>query len=342
MKISIFEIEQWQREAFKPLEKDHDVTYTQKPLISETVGEHGEAEIVSTFIYSKVDREVLSGLPNLKLIATRSTGFDHVDWEYCNEHDIRIANVPTYGKNTVAEHAFALLLALSHRIVDGVSKTRGGEFSPEGLRGFDLMDKTLGVIGTGDIGEHAIQIANGFGMRVLAFDVKPREQLLNRLSFEYADMDTVLSRSDIITVHVPANPKTKDLISEEQFEKMKDGVVLINTSRGSVVNIQALSRALEKKKVAAAGLDVLPEEKTIREEKQVLKKVYEQDDESTIKRLLADNVLLKMDNVIITPHTAFNTTEAVQRILSTTYDNINSFAKGEKKNIVNEEKLAHA
>ncbi|MFP4416040.1 MAG: hydroxyacid dehydrogenase [Chitinispirillaceae bacterium] len=342
MKIRIFEIEQWERDAFKLLEADNEVSYIEEPLNNDTAGQHEDADVVSTFIYSQLTKEVLSRIKNLKLIATRSTGFDHIDIQYCNEHDIRIAIVPTYGKNTVAEHAFALILTLSHRIVDSVTKTRRGEFSPEGLRGFDLMNKTLGVIGTGDIGEHAIQIAKGFGMNVLAFDVNPRQELKKRLAFDYVDMDTLLAQSDIITIHVPANPKTEDLISTQQFQKMKDGVVLINTSRGSVVNFKALSEALVQKKVSAAGLDVLPAEPLIREDTQVLRKVYQKDNEETLKKLLADNVLFQLDNVIVTPHNAFNTTEAVQRILATTCQNIDAFSKGEVVNVVNEQKLAHA
>lgn len=342
MNIVIFEIQQWEREHFKSLEADNHVTFVEEALDENNAEKYQRAEVVSTFIYSSVNKRVLSQFPNLKLIATRSTGFDHIDSDYCNEHGIRIANVPTYGKNTVAEHAFALLLSLSHRIVDGVARTRNGGFTPEGLRGFDLMNKTLGVIGTGDIGEHAIQIANGFGMRVLAFDVKPREEIQQRLKFDYVDMDTLLHQSDIITIHVPANPNTKNLISTKEFEKMKDGVIVINTSRGSIVNIEALSEALEKKKVAAAGLDVLPAEPLIREETQVLRKVYQKDDEATLKKLLADSVLFQMDNVLITPHNAFNTTEAVQRILTTTRENIKAYGKGEACNIVNQHRMTHA
>jgi D-lactate dehydrogenase len=169
-------------------------------------------------------------------------------------------------------------------------------------------------------------------MEVVAFDVKPREDLASRLGFRYAGMEEVLSTADIITLHVPANEKTHHLLSSEQFDMMKQGTILINTSRGSVVDIQALLRALAEEKVAAAGLDVLPEEPAMREEAELLRSVFRK--QYNLDTLLADHVLLRLRNVIITPHSAFNTREAIQRILDVTVDNLVAFVRGEPQNVV--------
>lgn len=331
MKAVIFEIEKWEEHPFHELESEHEITYVKEPLSASNAEQYADAEAVSTFIYSKLGGDVLEKLPNLLLIATRSTGFDHIDVDTCEQRGITVCNVPSYGTNTVAEHVFALLLTISHNMEDAVDRTRKGQFSPRGLQGFDLEGKTLGVIGTGDIGRHTIRIARGFGMHVLAFDVKPDGTVARELGFDYVGMDELLARSDIVSLHVPASPQTENMISDEQFGKMKDGVVLINTARGKVVNNKALVRALAEKKVAAAGLDVLPMEPVIREEAELLRSVYEE--KHDLSSLLADEVLVRMRNVVVTPHSAFNTKEAVQRILDTTVDNIRAYAEGRPVNV---------
>lgn len=332
MKIAVFEAEQWERESFEPLQEEHEVTFSEERLTDENARDYADAEIVSTFIYSDLSASVLTEFENLKLIATRSTGSDHVDAEHCEEQGITVATVPTYGDNTVAEHVFALLLAISRNVVEAANRTSRGEFSQRGLRGFDLREKTLGIIGTGDIGAHVIRIAQGFGMKVVAFDVEPRDELSERYDFPYLPMEEVLATSDVITLHVPLNDETRHLIDGAAFEQMKDGVVLINTARGSVVDVEALAEALLSGKVAAAGLDVLPAEPVVREEAELLRSAYEH--EHDLEVLLANHVLLRMRNVVVTPHTAFNTREAVERILDSTVENIKGFVKGEPENVV--------
>ncbi|MCR9098286.1 MAG: hydroxyacid dehydrogenase, partial [bacterium] len=168
MKIVVFDVEPWECETFESLKQDHEVVFVDGPLDAGSAEEHSDAEVISAFIYSDHSREVLDRFDALKFIATRSTGFDHIDMDWCRENDVTVSNVPTYGENTVAEHVFALLLAISHRIVDAADRTRRGDFSQGGLQGFDLKGRTMGVIGTGDIGLHAARIARGFGMEVLA------------------------------------------------------------------------------------------------------------------------------------------------------------------------------
>ncbi len=333
MKVVAFEVENWEAEAFHNLGIGFEVKSTEQPLRTDLVDQYADAEIISTFINGQLDNEVLKQFNQLKLIATRSTGFDHIDLQYCNEHDIAVCNVPSYGSHTVAEHVFGLLLTLSHRLEQAIDRTRKGDFSPRGLQGFDLKGRTLGVVGTGDIGLNAIRIAKGFGMDVLAFDVVEKEEAAAELGFRYCSLNELLSHCDVITLHVPANEKTHHMISDSQFSKMKHGSVLINTSRGEVVDIHAMLRALADGRLAAAGLDVLPEEPVIREEAELLRSVYEQ--KHNLDTLLANHLLTHMRNVVVTPHSAFNTVEAVHRILNTTIENIVSFSRGENVNHVN-------
>lgn len=323
MKIVIFESESWERPHFEELSKDNEIIFVHEQLDEDSVGNHKDADIVSCFVFSDLNRDVLAQMPNLKFIATRSTGFDHIDLDYCNEHKIKVSNVPTYGENTVAEHVFALLLSISHKIPEAVNRTRQGDFSQKGLQGFDLRGKTIGIIGTGNIGMKTIRIARGFDMKVLAFDISPDDIKAKELDFTYTSMDELLAQSDIISLHVPDTPKTHNLITDAEFAKMQDGTILINTARGSVVDVKALLHALADGKVAAAGLDVLSEEPAIREEAELLRSFFTR--EHDLENLLADHILLHMKNVIITPHSAFNTKEAVERIINTTVGNIDGF-----------------
>jgi D-lactate dehydrogenase len=338
MKVVIFDTEAWERKYFDQLKDDHELVMLEESCKAAIAEQHADADVISVFIYSQLSSDVLEKFENLKLIATRSTGFDHIDRDWCTENDVKIANVPTYGENTVAEHTFALLLTISHHMEEAVDRTRKGDFSSRGLEGFDLWGRTFGVIGTGNIGRHVIRMAHGFGMRVLAFDVNPDEAAARDLDFEYVDMDRLLAESDIITLHVPGNEKTRHMISTEQFDKMKDGVVLLNTSRGKVIDMQALVRALATGKVSKAGLDVLPEEPVIREEAELLRSVYQR--RHNLESLLADHVVLRLRNVIVTPHSAFRTREAIQRIIEVTIENIQAFADGEARNVINGERSA--
>ena len=332
MKVTVFEIEDWERAAFRTLAHDHDLGFVAEPLSTRNAAAHAGADVVSTFIYSELSAKVLETLGRPRLIATRSTGYDHIDTAYCGTHGIRVANVPSYGKNTVAEHTFALLLAVSHRIVEAVERARRGTFSPEGLQGFDLRGKTIGIVGTGDIGLWVARIANGFGMSVLGFDVQPDERVGREIGLRYVLLDELLRSSDVVSLHVPLNERTRHLIGRDQLAQMKDGAVLLNTARGEIVDAEALVEALHSRKLSAAGIDVLPEEPAIREEAELLRRAFHE--RHDLRALLANQILLRMPNVVVTPHSAFNTREAVERILATTVENIEAFARGEARNLV--------
>ena len=188
MKIVIFEVADWEQQACHSLQPPHIVECLEAPLTPVTAGDHADAEVIATFIGSELSASVLRLMPKLRLIATRSTGFDHIDLDYCRQAGITVCNVPDYGDPTVAEHVFALLLALSRRIVEAAERTRRGDFSQAGLRGFDLAGKTLGVVGAGRIGRRVAAIGRGFGMTVVAFDLRTDADAAAALGFRYAPL----------------------------------------------------------------------------------------------------------------------------------------------------------
>lgn len=314
---------------------DQDVKVVEGSL-DKNVKAASQAEAVSVFVTSEIRVEHLAKMPNLKMIATRSTGFDHIDIEESNRRGIIVANVPTYGDNTVAEHAFALILSLSRKVFQSYERTEEMNFDREGLEGFDLMGKTLGVIGCGNIGRHAVRIGSGFGMNVLVSDVRTDEQFAKKLECAFVTkLDDLLAQSDVITVHVPYIPEsTHHLINMENIKKIKRGAVLINTARGAIVETEALLWALEEKILSGAGLDVLEEESETMDHVALLSKGFPHDQD--IATILRNHILVARDDVIITPHNAFNSKEAKQRIFKTTMENIESYIKGEPINVISE------
>jgi D-lactate dehydrogenase len=332
VKIAFLELHPWEEKYLGGrVDGVHEIVALPGVLEDNNLAKIADAEIVSPFIYSKLTAERLANLPKLKMITTRSTGFDHIDMAECARRGIMVCNVPFYGENTVAEHTFALILALSRKVHEAFVRVRAGNFSLEGLRGFDLKDKTIGVVGAGRIGLHVIRIARGFGMKVLAFDVKQDNFLAEVLGFEYAELDNLLGRSDIITLHAPYNRHTHHLINRDNIHKIKRGAILINTARGGLVNTDALLKALDDGILAGAGLDVLEGEESIYEESALL---GDATNPEKLRTAIQNHVILKKSNVVFTPHNAFNSQEALERILNTTAENITAFAAGAAKNVV--------
>jgi D-lactate dehydrogenase len=290
----------------------------------------GSASILSVFIHSSVDATALERLPSLKLVATRSTGYDHIDLEACSARAVAVANVPTYGENTVAEHTFAMILALSRRLLAAERKGRRGDFDLDGLQGFDLKDRTLGVVGAGRIGLHVIRIARAFGMEVVAHDLYREELLAEVLGFRYAELPELLAQSDVVTLHAPALPETHHLIDRDALATMRDGALLINTARGSLIDTAALVEALDSGHLGGAGLDVFEGEQAIREDHELLGS----SSDDAIRAAFGRRLLADREDVILTPHNAFNSFEAVQRIADATAANIRSWLAGEPRNLV--------
>ena len=309
------------------LDKETDISFF-KRLTDIPPDLSKEVEIISIFFKGKIGKEELERFPSLKMIAIRSTGFDNIDTEICKERGIVVSNVPNYGENTVAEHTFALILALSRKIClahEQVSKT--GTFTRENLRGFDLYEKTLGVIGTGRIGMNVIKIAKGFNMKILAYDPFPKPEMAEILGFQYQEFNSVLKESDILTLHAPQNQYTYHMINNDNIERIKRGSFLINVARGGLIETEALIKALKEGIVEGAGLDVLEEEDLVGKEKSL-----NIDSVPKLQTLLWDQYLINHPKVLITPHNAFNTKEAFVRIQDTTIENIKRFMAGDPIN----------
>ena len=334
MKIAFFKLGESEREYVQKstIMQGHELVFVESVLSKDTLPEDKSFEVLSVFVDSVVDEQVIEQFPNLKLIAARSTGYDHIDLAAAIKRNVVVVNVPTYGENTVAEFTFALLLALSRKIFDSVHRIKeDGDFHLEGLRGFDLKGRTIGVVGTGRIGAHVIKIAKGFGMTVVAHDPFPNVKLAQEFGFDYKSLDELLSISDVVTLHVPYTESTKHLLNKGNIKLMKKGSYLINTARGGLVETESLVDALKDGTLGGAGLDVLEEEGIIKDELHFLTKGGL--DGHDLKTVLQNHVLIDMPNVLITPHNAFNTTEALIRIQETTLGKIDSFSKGTPVNI---------
>ena len=325
MHVAFFEVKDWERAYLSERLPSDQVCFSATAL-GAPGPELASVNALSVFIYSHVTRETLEALPELTFIATRSTGYDHIDLDACRRRGIVVSNVPSYGENTVAEHTIALLLMLSRKVHQSVLQMRSGRVDLAELTGFDLQGKTIGVVGAGHIGLHVIRIARGFGMRVLAFDVRRDPFLADLLGFEYVAMERLLAESDIITLHSPLTEKTHHLIGRDAFARMKPGAMIVNTARGALIDTDAMVEALESGKLGGAGLDVLEGEELIKEEKELLQQPL---DVERLRTAVRNRVLLARDNVVFTPHNAFNSREALLRILDVTLANLEAFRVGQ-------------
>ncbi len=331
--IVFTELEGWEESYLEDKLSGHKLTFIRRPLQNQDFESIKRTEILSPFIYTPVTAEVLEKLPELKLIVARSTGFDHIEVKLCQAKNIIVCNVPYYGENTVAEHTWALILTLSRKIIPSYERTKRGDFSLDNLRGFDLKNKILGVVGCGHIGQYVVKIAKAFGMKVVVFDPKSNQDLASLLDFSYVSLDALLKEADVITLHAPYTERNHYLLNGENMKLIKPGAILVNTARGGLIDTMALVKALESGTLAGAGLDVLEEEYAIKEESELLSPEFKK--KCDLKTVIADHILLKRDNVIITPHNAFNNQETILRILDTTIENIKGFLEGK---VVNEVK----
>lgn len=332
-RIVFFETEPWEEKYFRDVFTGDDVVFH-----PHTLSNHPEddpsiftAEIISIFIYSQLTKEVIDKFPNLKCIVTRSTGYDHIDTAYCKEKGITVSNVPHYGVHAIAEHAFALILALSRKIIPSVERTRKGDFSLEGLRGMELYGRTLGVIGTGNIGSVVCAIAQGFGMKVIAFNRHPDDDLVKK-GVVFVDLPILLAQSDVISIHVPLTPETTHIINRSNIDSIKKGALLVNTARGGIVETEAILDGLSKGIFAGVGLDVLEGECELHEERELLSSEFLKS--CDLKTQLLDHMLLGKENVIVTPHNAFDSGEALDHIAKTTVENIQGFLQGKPVNVI--------
>jgi D-lactate dehydrogenase len=312
-------------------EKTFELRFNQKSLDKHTACIAKEAGGIGIFIQSKITHEVLDHLPMVKVIATMSTGFDHIDLNVCKARNITVCNVPSYGDNTVAEYAFSLILALARKLKQTLERVERGLFSRTGLMGMDIKGKTLGLVGTGRIGSHMARLGWAFGMKVIAYDVRSDVALKEKYGVQFMSLEEVLEQADIISLHVPYLPSTHHLINAERIRLLKPTALLINTSRGKVVDTKAVAAALREDRLGGVALDTF-EGEDIWIEEEFLKR----DDlpAITLKEAMQSFSIMRSERAILTPHNAFNTREALDRILINSAENLKAYFSGHPQNVV--------
>jgi D-lactate dehydrogenase len=309
-----------------------------------------DVEVLSIYIHFPIDSRVLDRFPRLEMIASRSMGYDHIDLEECGQRNITVSYVPGTDANSVAEHTFALMLALSRRLNEVRVANHDRKFSYEKLRGFEIKGKTLGIVGTGRVGLRVAHIALAFGMNVIAYEPYRQSLMAEIVGLTYVSLDQLLASSHVISIHTPLTPETLHMLDRGAFAKMRRGVVLINTARGAVIETSALIEALDAGIVAGTGLDVLEEESVMQKEatrimtERIVEHLQTESPEEfnikhperlkQIQTIIANRNLLARPNVVFTPHVAFNSVEAVERINVLTVENIKAYLLGEPINRV--------
>ena len=327
MKVIFFDVSELESNKinkFSEENKDLDII-TYKSDITSAKREDYSAEVVSVFINSMLKKETLDKFTNLKIILTRSTGFDHIDVDECRRRGIKLCNVPDYGDNTVAEFTFFLILSLLRGL--GLMYKSSVNTAP----GNELEGKTIGIVGAGRIGTKVAYIAKAFGMKIL-YNSHKNNPLVDSIGGSKVELGDLLVSSDIVTLHVPLTKETYHLINKENIKSIKKGAYLINTSRGAVVETEAIIEAIESKILAGAALDVIEGEEFAGKEMEIIRRGENYD---IIKLALEDSILKKYDNIILTPHVAYNTNEALNRIIDETLENLLNMFKGkELKNVI--------
>lgn len=323
-KVALFDCHSFEKPIFDSLNSEYgyELKYFDAKLTEENARLAAEYPVIAAFAHDCLNEKVLKTLASgaTRFIALRSAGFNHVNLVAARELGIRVARVPAYSPNAVAEHAIALILALNRRICRASARVHDLNFSLDGLVGFDLHRKTVGIVGTGKIGSVFAKIMHGFGCKIFAYDQKPDDELVKNYDVTYTALDTLFRNSDIISLHVPLNSKTEHLVNSTAMASMKPGVMLINTGRGALIDTKSLIANLKNGRIGFAGLDVYEEEEN----------VFFSD---LSNQVLQDDVLARLltfPNVLITAHQAFLTREALHQIVETTLKNIHEFESGAK------------
>lgn len=329
MKVAFFSAKSYDKEYFNKFNSDHqhELTFLEVPLNAQTVSLTTGFDAVCVFVNDVINQKVIDVISanGIKVLALRCAGFNNVDLKAAKSRGIKVVRVPAYSPESVAEHAVALILTLNRKTHKAYNRVREGNFSIENLTGFNLFGKTVGVIGTGLIGASFCKIMLGFGCKVLAYDIRESEELV-QIGVQYKSLDEVFRDSEIISLHCPLNPHTAYLINQESIGKMKDGVMLINTSRGALINTQDAIEGLKTGKIGFLGIDVYEQEADLFF--QDLSEIVIQDD--VIARLIS------FPNVLITGHLGFFTKEALEEIATITLGNLSDFEQD--KELVNEVK----
>ncbi|MCQ2754877.1 MAG: hydroxyacid dehydrogenase [bacterium] len=335
MKMLMFDYRESEKKFFETrLFQDLEIDFITSPLtsISKLTDDQLEnTEILSVFISSTLTEEVLKQFKNLRVIATRSTGINHIDLEYCTKNNIAVCNVPHYGQKSVAQYTIAMILFIIRNLLPAYLDMQRNVLCHKNYEAHDLDKMTLGVIGTGSIGSTVAKMARFLGMNVIACSYIKDDEVATFA--EYMSMKDLLSKADVITLHLPSTPENYHILGEEEFAKMKDGVYIVNTSRGELIDILILYENVISGKVKAAALDVLECEYLAGNNGSIIDDI-KGSNQNCVANALITQKLLAMDNVVITPHIAYNTNEAIETLLATTFNNILDFYKGERTNRV--------
>lgn len=328
IKIAFFDTKDYDREMFDKYnsEYNYEITYFKTKLNEETAVLATGFDVVCIFVNDSANKVVLEKLKSLgvKLIALRCAGYNNVEISHLPS-GLGVVRVPAYSPYAVAEHTAGLLLALDRKVYKSYQRTKKYNFSLDGLLGFDIHGKTVGVIGTGKIGKVFINIMNGFGANVIAYDVYQDKKAEEELNFKYTTLDEIYKNADIISLHCPLTKENHNMINKDSIAKMKKGVILLNTSRGKLINAKDLVDCLEKGMIGGVGLDVFEDEE----------EYFLNDMSNSYIRDAELSILLSMPNVVITAHQAFFTKEALEKIVSTTLSNIKEYIEtGKCENIV--------
>jgi D-lactate dehydrogenase len=307
-----------------------------------------DADALCIFIDSTIDDGFLSVHPNLRFITTRTSGFEHVNVEACRARNVVVSYVPVYGETTVAEHTFALILALSRRLREAMELPHRGQFSYSAARGFDLAGKTLGVIGLGRIGQRVARLGRCFEMRVIGCDpFEMSAEFAAKHDLEFKSLEDVLRESDVVTLHVKLSELTRHMLNRESMALCRPGVLIVNTARGALIDTLALQECLDSGQVGGVGLDVLEDERILRkpvtdiisdqivehlQSDTVPEEVSSKNRLQDLQGIVSGNALLRRSNVVFTPHIAFNSVEAVEKLREITVENIRAFKAGNPQN----------
>ncbi|MCL6462354.1 MAG: 2-hydroxyacid dehydrogenase [Flavobacterium micromati] len=329
MKVAIFSIRSYDRPFFEKIKtNNHELIYFKEQLSIETSNLAKDCDAIAIFTSDNANEEVLQLLHSygVKYIALRTVGYDHVDLKNATELKIKVANVPEYSPFAIAEYTVAMILALNRKLIIADNRVKRHDFSLSGLTGFDLNGKTMGLIGTGKIGSVLAKIVNGFGCNLLGYDKIEDSSLKSKYGLRYTSLDELCQQSDIIILNLPLNEATKYMINEKQISLMKNGVMLINTARGGIVNTQSVINALKSGKIGSFGMDVYENEKGI----------FFYDQSQTVFKDDTLALLTTFSNVLITAHQAFLTNEALEGIARTTMNNIDQWhSEGKSINDIN-------
>ncbi|MBR1942715.1 hypothetical protein IJ843_03150 [bacterium] len=338
--ILIFDYKKAEQNFFKKNRlDDYDIHFFEESLNENTVNNLPdelleETTVISVYLTSEINDNVLKKFSNLMILSTRSAGYEHINIQECCNKRIKVLNVENYDSKAIVQYTFCLMIALIRKLMLAERDVRSFNFEYNSYIGRELDKLTLGIIGTGSVGSEMCRIAHAFGMKILALDLKQNSELVDNYGVKYTDKTTLLENSDVISLHVPLNEKTREILTKREFAITKPDAIVINTSRGELINTADLYNAIIKGNLAGAGLDAMECEEIAFGMQNITTKIKNANADC-MSKLFLTRKLAQLDNVIITPRIAYSTQDSIDRILETTFDSIEDCIQGGHTNQVN-------